>query len=50
MVSCTVEIGGAGCEVEIEVVVVMSGEGLGISSLGRDLRGGSSSKNEFLIV
>ena len=49
VVSRTVEIGGAGCEVEIEAVVVVSGEGLGTSSLGRDW-GGSPFKNDFLIV
>ena len=45
MVSRTVEIGGAGCEVEIEAVVVavVSGEGFGMSLPGRDLGGGGSS-------
>ena len=51
MVSRTVEIGGTGCEVEIEAVVVaiVLGEGFGTSLPGRDLGGGggSSPKNGF---
>ena len=51
MISRTVEIGGMGCEVEIEAVVVaiVSGEGFGTSLPGRDLGGGGGSfpKNRF---